>query len=146
VSRSAIRLTAVWAVTVLVVAALLILTLHPRRPSASRSDSIAAAASATATVTTALVPLAVTLTDKGCATSPASVSTGPVDITVVNPGKTVVSEAELWSGNVMLGEREGVAVGSPESFALRLAPGVYKFVCPGPISTPTTLRVTSPVP
>jgi iron uptake system component EfeO len=73
----------------------------------------------------------VKLTDKGCEPDVTSVDAGPVTFKITNSGTAAVSEAELVSGDRILGERENVVEGLSGTFSLSLKPGRYQLYCPG---------------
>ncbi len=73
----------------------------------------------------------VKLTDKGCEPSTGSVEAGPVTFRVKNDGADAISEAELLSGDRILGEKENIASGLSATFSLILKAGSYTLYCPG---------------
>ena len=79
--------------------------------------------------------VAVTLTDKDCAPGTTTVPAGTVVFTITNKGSGKISEAELKSGDRILGEKENVVPGVPGSFTLNLKPGTYQVGCVGSDAT-----------
>lgn len=73
----------------------------------------------------------VTITDAGCEPSVKAVDAGPVTFRIENAGADAISEAELLSGDRIVGEKENLAPGLSGSFSLNLAPGTYTLYCPG---------------
>jgi iron uptake system component EfeO len=75
--------------------------------------------------------VAVSLTDKGCDPSEASVPAGPVTFNVRNAGTAKVTEFELKNRDgIIIGERENVVEGLDGSFTLTVDPGEYEMACP----------------
>jgi iron uptake system component EfeO len=74
--------------------------------------------------------VSIALTPDGCAPSPASVASGLVTFEVTNKNATAVSEAELLSGDTIVGEKENLTPGLSGKFSLRLKPGKYVVSCP----------------
>src|ERR1051326_5848284 len=72
----------------------------------------------------------VTLTNDGCAPTPASVPAGPVTFKVTNTNGDAVTEAELKSGDTIVGEKENLTPGLSGTFALKLKAGKYTVECP----------------
>jgi iron uptake system component EfeO len=88
-------------------------------------------ANATNTGANSAFPVAVTLSNDGCAPRPATAPAGAVTITVSNKNGSAVSEAELLQGSHVLGEKENLTPGLSGSFSLQLAAGQYQLSCPG---------------
>ena len=84
------------------------------------------------------------MTSQGCAPSPASITTGPVDFNVNNGGTGAVTEAELRTKDLahILGEQENLTPGLSGGFALTLDPGTYVVSCPGADQEHWALTVT----
>jgi iron uptake system component EfeO len=74
--------------------------------------------------------VSVKLTDKGCEPSTSSVVAGPVTFKV-SSSTGRISEAELLSGDRIVGEKENIAEGLTGSFSLNLGAGSYTLYCPG---------------
>jgi iron uptake system component EfeO len=84
----------------------------------------------------------ITVTDDGCAPSPATIGAGPLKFAVVNQGGSRVSEAELLQDGRILGEKENLTPGLSGEFSLRLAAGQYVVYCPNAKTDRATLTVT----
>ncbi|MFI0898816.1 iron uptake system protein EfeO [Streptomyces sp. NPDC020983] len=84
----------------------------------------------------------VTLTDDSCAPSPASVPAGPVTFQVKNVSASKVTEAELLSGDTIIGEKENLTPGLSGSFSLTLKSGTYQMYCPSAKTEKTAFTVT----
>ena len=67
----------------------------------------------------------VSLTDDGCAPSPATVPAGPTNFEMRNAGAGAVTEAEVMQGDRILGEKENLTPGLSGTFSLRLTKGTY---------------------
>ncbi|WNI15381.1 iron uptake system protein EfeO [Actinacidiphila sp. ITFR-21] len=86
--------------------------------------------------------VAITITDKDCAPTPATVPAGAVKFTVKNKNSAKVTEAELLDGGKMLGEKENLTPGLSGDFSLSLTAGTYQVYCPGADTDKTTFTVT----
>lgn len=86
--------------------------------------------------------VAITITDKDCAPSPATVPAGAVKFTVKNKDSAKVTEAELLDGGKMLGEKENLTPGLSGDFSLTLDAGKYQVYCPGADTDKTAFTVT----
>lgn len=87
--------------------------------------------------------LNITLTNRGCVPSDASVPAGPVTISVTNGGARYVTEMELQTMDlIILGERENILPGISGSFSLDLQPGEYILNCPSGNTKQGKLLVT----
>jgi iron uptake system component EfeO len=86
--------------------------------------------------------VAVTITDQGCAPSPAKIPAGSVKFTVTNKNSGKVTEAELQDRGKMLGEKENLTPGLSGDFSLTLTAGTYQVYCPGASTNSTTFTVT----
>jgi iron uptake system component EfeO len=86
----------------------------------------------------------IALTSGGCAPSPASITSGPVDFAVRNTGAGAVTEAELRTKDLahILGEQENLTPGLSGGFSLTLDPGTYVVNCPGAHQAHWSLTVT----
>ena len=84
----------------------------------------------------------VSLTDDGCAPSPATVPAGPTNFEMRNTGAGAVTEAEVMQGDRILGEKENLAPGLSGTFSLRLTKGTYTVYCPNARTERSTLTVT----
>lgn len=73
----------------------------------------------------------VTLTSRGCSPDTSSVEAGPVTFKIVNKDAAAVTEAELMSGDTILGEKENIAPGLSGTFSLNVKAGKYQLYCPG---------------
>ncbi len=89
--------------------------------------------------------VAITITDDGCAPSPAEVPAGTVKFTVTNKNSAKVTEAELEDGGKMLGEKENLTPGLSGDFTLNLDRGTYSVYCPGAGTEHTGFTVTGAV-
>jgi iron uptake system component EfeO len=98
----------------------------------STSDSAAPGA---ATVT-------ISLTDDGCAPSPATATAGPVNFKIKNDGATKVTEAELLREDTIMGEKENLTPGLSGSFSLKLDAGKYQIYCPNAKTEKTDFTVS----
>jgi iron uptake system component EfeO len=106
--------------------------------SGSSGDSGARAANASDKSST----VAVSITDKDCAPTPATVPAGTVRFEVANKNSAKVTEAELMDGGRMLGEKENLTPGLSGDFTLTLDAGTYEVYCPGADTSKTTFTVT----
>jgi iron uptake system component EfeO len=79
----------------------------------------------------------VKLTDAGCDPATLKLESGRTTFKITNAGTGRVSEAEVMSGNRILGEKENLVAGLSGSFTLDLQPGQYTLSCPGGTSTAT---------
>ena len=143
------RVTAVWTIAVALAAVLGGLALqHPaahRPPSLSSGPLFAAPSFPAHPVDTAVaVPVSITLTDRGCRLSRSDMPSGPATFTVINPGHTTASEAELTTtdGSRILAEAEDVDAGRTAVFSYRLDAGSYAIDCPVPGVRPVLFTVT----
>jgi iron uptake system component EfeO len=84
----------------------------------------------------------IALTDKGCRPQPGTVDAGSVTFDVTNSGTAKVSEAELRSEQIILGEHENLTPGISGEFTLRLEPGPYTVYCPNAAQDTWKFRVT----
>ena len=84
----------------------------------------------------------ITLTNDGCAPSPASVPAGPMTFTVKNTTGDKVSEAELKRGGTILGEKENLTPGLSGTFSLKVEAGDYTIECEGATTDSFPLHVT----
>ena len=84
----------------------------------------------------------VSLTDDGCAPSPATVPAGPTNFEMRNAGAGAVTEAEVMQGDRILGEKENLTPGLSGTFSLRLTKGSYTVYCPNARTERSTLTVT----
>ncbi|MFI0940504.1 iron uptake system protein EfeO [Streptomyces sp. NPDC021020] len=84
----------------------------------------------------------VNLTDDGCKPSPASVPAGPVTFQVKNVSANKVTEAELLSGDTIMGEKENLTPGLSGSFSLTLKGGKYEMYCPNAKTEKSAFTVT----
>ncbi len=75
--------------------------------------------------------VSITISDQGCAPSPAKVPAGAVKFTVANKNSGKVTEAELQDHGRMLGEKENLTPGLSGDFSLTLTAGSYTVWCPG---------------
>lgn len=73
----------------------------------------------------------ITLTDKGCSPDRTSIPAGPTTFKVVNEDAGAITEAELVSGDTILGEKENIAPGLSGTFSLNVKAGKYQLYCPG---------------
>ena len=85
----------------------------------------------------------VSLTDDGCAPSPATVPAGPTNFEMRNAGAGAVTEAEVMQGDRILGEKENLTPGLSGTFSLRLTKGTYTVYCPSARTERSTLTVTT---
>jgi iron uptake system component EfeO len=85
----------------------------------------------------------VSLTDDGCAPSPATVPAGPTNFKMRNAGAGAVTEAEVMQGDRILGEKENLTPGLSGTFSLRLTKGTYTVYCPNARTERSTLTVTA---
>jgi iron uptake system component EfeO len=85
----------------------------------------------------------VSLTDDGCAPSPATVPAGPTNFEMRNAGAGAVTEAEVMQGDRILGEKENLTPGLSGTFSLRLTKGTYTVYCPNARTERSTLTVTA---
>ena len=85
----------------------------------------------------------VSLTDDGCAPSPATVPAGPTNFEMRNAGAGAVTEAEVMHGDRILGEKENLTPGLSGTFSLRLTKGTYTVYCPNARNERSTLTVTA---
>jgi iron uptake system component EfeO len=74
------------------------------------------------------------LTDAGCSPAAIKLEAGRTTFKITNAGTGRVSEAEVLSGQRILGEKENLVAGLSGSFTLDLQPGQYTLSCPGGIS------------
>ncbi|SNQ46447.1 ferrous iron transport binding protein [Frankia canadensis] len=81
--------------------------------------------------TAAKKTVTVTLTSKGCSPDTANIESGPVTFKIVNKDAGAVTEAELMSGDTILGEKENITPGLSGTFSLNVRPGKYQLYCPG---------------
>jgi iron uptake system component EfeO len=88
----------------------------------------------------------VSLTDDGCAPSPATVPAGPTNFEMRNAGAGAVTEAEVMQGDRILGEKENLTPGLSGTFSLRLTKGTYTVYCPNARTERSTLTVTAATP
>ncbi len=130
------RLTAMAAT---VAAAGMLLTACGGKDSGASSSGEGAAGKDTSATTS---KVAITITDGGCAPSPAKVSAGSVRFTVSNKDSGKVTEAELQDGGKMLGEKENLTPGLSGDFSLNLTAGKYRVYCPGAASAYSDFTVT----
>jgi iron uptake system component EfeO len=72
----------------------------------------------------------ISLTPGGCTPSPATIPAGPVTFHVSNASADKVSEAELRSGDIIVGEKENLTPGLSGTFSLHLKSGRYSVYCP----------------
>ena len=86
--------------------------------------------------------VAITITDKGCAPSPAKVPAGTVKFTIKNQNSAKVTEAELQDSGKMLGEKENLSPGLSGDFTLNLDRGTYSVYCPGADTNRSPLTVS----
>ncbi|WP_405581092.1 iron uptake system protein EfeO [Streptomyces sp. NBC_01190] len=84
----------------------------------------------------------ITITDKDCAPTPATVPAGAVKFKVTNKDSAKVTEAELLDGGKMLGEKENLTPGLSGDFSLTLTAGTYQVYCPGAGTDKTAFKVT----
>jgi iron uptake system component EfeO len=78
-----------------------------------------------------------------CKVSDTTADAGPITFSFVNKSATALTEAEVLSGTKIIGEKENLAPGLPEStLTLTLGGGDYTIYCPGAASEKTTLTVT----
>ncbi|MEW1861378.1 iron uptake system protein EfeO [Streptomyces sp. NBC_00669] len=87
----------------------------------------------------------ITITDKGCAPSPAKAPAGTVKFTVANKNSAKVTEAELQDHGKMLGEKENLTPGLSGDFTLNLDKGTYSVYCPGASTNRSAFTVTGAV-
>jgi iron uptake system component EfeO len=123
-----------------VAAAGMLLTACGGSGSGASSGGGATANGKDASQTTAKV--AITITDQGCAPSPAKVPAGPVKFTVANKNSGKVTEAELQDHGRMLGEKENLTPGLSGDFSLTLTAGSYQVWCPGAAKAYSAFTVT----
>jgi iron uptake system component EfeO len=74
------------------------------------------------------------LTDAGCSPAAIKLDAGRTTFKITNAGTGRVSEAEVLSGQRILGEKENLVAGLSGSFTLDLQPGQYTLSCPGGIT------------
>ena len=86
--------------------------------------------------------VSITISDKGCAPSPAKVPAGAVKFNVSNKSSAKVTEAELLDGGKMLGEKENLTPGLSGDFSLTLDKGTYQVYCPGADTNKSPFGVT----
>ena len=125
---------------------------------ASRAAALAALSAAVVTLTSACgsdavvagqatvagaPKVTVSLTDDGCAPSPATVPAGPTNFEMRNAGAGAVTEAEVLQGERILGEKENLTPGLSGTFSLRLTEGTYTVYCPNARTERSTLTVTA---
>ena len=110
--------------------------------STTKAAAPATGTSAGATKAAGPAAVAITITDQGCAPSPAKVPAGPVKFTVANKDSGKVTEAELQDHGKMLGEKENLTPGLSGDFSLTLTAGTYQVYCPGAATKSTDLTVT----
>jgi iron uptake system component EfeO len=72
----------------------------------------------------------IALTSDGCTPSPATIPAGSVTFDVRNKGADKVSEAELQSSGIIVGEKENLTPGLSGTFSLNLKSGKYSVYCP----------------
>jgi iron uptake system component EfeO len=89
--------------------------------------------------------VAITISDKGCAPSPAKIPAGPVKFTITNSGSAKVSEAELQDHGKIVGEKENLTPGLSGDFSLSLTAGSYQVYCPGASTSRSPFTVTGSV-
>ncbi|MFC1431948.1 iron uptake system protein EfeO [Streptacidiphilus sp. N1-3] len=136
------RLTAV-ALAVTVSATGLLLTACGSSGTAKTSTpSAGTSAGASQTAAAGPAAVAITITDQGCAPSPAKIPAGPVKFTVTNKNSGKVTEAELQDHGKMLGEKENLTPGLSGDFSLTLTAGTYQVYCPGAATSSTDLAVS----
>jgi len=73
----------------------------------------------------------VTISPKGCTADPKTIPAGPTTFKLVNKDADAITEAELMSGDTILGEKENLTPGLTGSFSLNVKPGKYQLYCPG---------------
>jgi iron uptake system component EfeO len=95
------------------------------------ATALAACGSSGTSATSGAKIVQVKLSDKGCEPDATTVDAGPVTFKITNSGTAAVSEAELLSGDRILGERENIVEGLNGSFSLSLKAGRYQLYCPG---------------
>ena len=76
-------------------------------------------------------PVEIKLTDAGCDPATVKLDAGRTTFKITNAGTSRVSEAEVLSGQRILGEKENLVAGLSGSFTLDLQPGQYSLSCPG---------------
>jgi iron uptake system component EfeO len=86
--------------------------------------------------------VSVTISDQGCAPSPAKVPAGPVKFSVSNKDSGRVTEAELQDHGKMMGEKENLTPGLSGDFSLTLDAGSYQVYCPGAAQDHAAFTVT----
>jgi iron uptake system component EfeO len=109
------------------------------------ATSVAACADKSATSDSVLpgaTTVTITLTDDGCAPTPATVAAGPINFEVKNGGASTVTETELLRGDTILGEKENLTPGLSGSFALKLDAGKYQVYCPNAKTEKTDFTVS----
>lgn len=74
--------------------------------------------------------VAITLTNDGCAPTPASVASGLVTFDVTNKNADAADEVELLKDGKVIGEKENLTPGLSGNFSLQLTPGTYVVSCP----------------
>jgi iron uptake system component EfeO len=105
---------------------------------ATRDGATPVAAGATA--------VTVEITEAGCAPQPATVPAGPVTFRITNKDAGAVTEAELKSGETILGEKENLTPGLSGQFTLNLKAGSYALVCPNAKQESWDFTVTGAAP
>src|SRR6185437_15092638 len=97
--------------------------------------ALGAAASGSAPLSNGVSQVRITLTaDNGgtCSLDYGQARAGAITFTVLNRTATGISEIELQSNELILGEKENLAPGLPAvSFTLNLGGGTYQVYCPG---------------
>lgn len=90
------------------------------------------------------VNVKITLTPQGCKPSPATISSGHVNFTVVNKDADAVSEAELRTKDLshILGEQENLTPGLSGGFSLNMTAGSFVINCPGASQQHASFTVT----
>ena len=108
---------------------------------AAKTSTPAAGTSAGAAKAAGPATVAITITDQGCAPSPAKIPAGAVKFTVTNKNSGKVTEAELQDHGKMLGEKENLTPGLSGDFSLTLTAGTYQVYCPGAAANSTDFTV-----
>jgi iron uptake system component EfeO len=86
--------------------------------------------------------VSITITDQGCAPTPAKAPAGSVKFSISNKNSAKVTEAELQDGGKMLGEKENLTPGLSGDFTLNLDKGTYSMYCPGAHTNRSAFTVT----
>jgi iron uptake system component EfeO len=87
----------------------------------------------------------VTLTNDGCVASPTSGVAGPVTFLVTDTTGDQVSEVELISNGLIVGEKENLFPGASGQFSVNLPAGSYALYCPGATAENTPF-IVAPAP